>query len=235
MANVIGFVWLAAVAVCVFAIIRPFAKVPVLNKRGGAIAAAIGVFIVGGLIAGGLMQLDPQVAAQQAKEAATAKAQKEADDHPGPPTKEAQAQFLARHAIFRKASQACDLAMHDMGRTMSRGNQYDSYQAAQYTAETCGQASTDIEAITYEAPVAAHAQTDLKAAMKACGQAYGMRAFAARETGKAIDKGDLRPSTVEGSRQLFAAADSGVLQCAAGYVGVARKWGYKIPEVQHRR
>jgi hypothetical protein len=235
MAAALGLIWLALLAVCVFAIFSPIAKLPVLNKRGGAIIAAIGVFILGGVLGMTMKSIDPQYAAQQAKEEANAKAEKEADAHPAPPTEAAQAQFLARHALFQKASLACDLATRSLGKTMAAGNQYDSYKATQAAAATCGQASTEIDAIAYEPPVAAHAQTELKAAMKACGHAYGVRAYAAREAGKAIDKGDFRPSTIDNTRDLFAAADSSVVKCVVGYMGAARKWGYKIPEAEKAR
>jgi hypothetical protein len=230
MASAIAVVWLLVVLGCAFFIIRPLPQVSALRTRWRAVGVTAFAFLVGGVAAGALMQLDPKFAAEKARDdaARAAKLDEDRQRNVGPKDP-AQRVFNDRHVMLTKASEPCDDAMDKLGETLDGDKPKAGAAAAAHTAEDkCAKAAEVIKAIDYPHPIVSYARRDLSAAAQSCGEAYGMRAYAASKAAEAIEaKADA--AALSDARDLYATAQNVGGECVNAYGAAVKKWSFEYP------
>lgn len=123
----------------------------------------------------------------------------------------------------------CDKAVGSVGTIAAavgngRATTIDLYAAAKSGQERCQAAWLGVKGIEAPDGLPDEGEAALEAAVETCGSAYFLKQRA-METGMTIADGGAKPSLAVSFQEDLRAAQSGVLQCIAGWFGAAQKSG----------
>lgn len=248
---IIALMGMGLFVVAIITLIRPIKRIKLGTRKRAAIAlaASIGLFILGGTIM-------PPPTPEQIAEREAAEAQRAADRELADQERAAERAAEEKANADRAAAElerqkpaataaakslwgqittqvsSCDEAAKIFSDYMGRrgASVYEAYPLAQQANRICSTAGTNVSRIPVPDEIPSSKRDAFKDALETCRNAYYAKSSAFDQMAKVLN-GDMRPSAVNEARQAAERAEAGTALCGLGFLKAVNDAGLSLEEV----